>query len=144
MLGYYTTDKCTFISNGANNWLRLNDNGTLTWKGDNIAVNNANNALYSKGNDTGNFHLGLEGSNKTGAVFLRSDNGIYCRKASDAGVYVPVLASKFTVSSEEKWKENIEEVSASATNIINGAKVYEYDLRAEENGSRNIGMIIEK
>ena len=28
-----STSGCTYISNGANNWLRLNDDGTMKWKG---------------------------------------------------------------------------------------------------------------
>lgn len=32
-MGYNATEACTFISNSANNWLRLNDDATMTWKG---------------------------------------------------------------------------------------------------------------
>lgn len=32
-IGYYTKDACTFIANGNNNWLRLNDDKTLTYAG---------------------------------------------------------------------------------------------------------------
>lgn len=31
--GYYSSEACTFISNASNNWLRLNDDGTMKWKG---------------------------------------------------------------------------------------------------------------
>ena len=41
-LGYYTDDEvdCTFISNGANNWLRLGDDGTLKWRGYDVLTSN--------------------------------------------------------------------------------------------------------
>lgn len=35
-IGYSTDDHCVYISNNNNNWLRLYDNGTLTWKGANV------------------------------------------------------------------------------------------------------------
>ena len=39
-LGYSTDDACTYISNGSNNWLRLKDDGTMTWKGHNVLTSN--------------------------------------------------------------------------------------------------------
>ena len=32
-VGYYPTDKCTYIANASNHWFRLNDNGTIQWRG---------------------------------------------------------------------------------------------------------------
>ena len=37
-----TEPACTYISNGANNWLRLRDDGTLTWKGQKVLSTNGN------------------------------------------------------------------------------------------------------
>ena len=45
--GYNDTDKCTFMSNANNNWLRLYDDGTLTWKGANILTESGNQSINS-------------------------------------------------------------------------------------------------
>lgn len=44
-IGYYSqaedgTVGCTFISNGSNNWLRLKDDGTMTWRGHEVLTSN--------------------------------------------------------------------------------------------------------
>ena len=39
-IGYSATDKCTFISNNNSNWLRLKDDGGITWRGWNILHSN--------------------------------------------------------------------------------------------------------
>ena len=146
-IGYYTTDKCTYIANGSNNWLRLCDNGDITWKGKNVHYADQAiyvNEVYSKGNSSGNFHIVNNGATASaGSTFIRAGVDLRIKdKASDN--YVPVVASKFTVSSEEKWKENIEEVTAKATDIINNTTVYEYDLKAEGSNNKNYGLIIDR
>lgn len=48
-VGYYGTDACAYISNANGNWLRLTDDGNITWKGKNVFYDNC----------TGSFdHLG--------------------------------------------------------------------------------------
>lgn len=39
-LGYNPTDKCTFISNAKGNWLRLTDDGGITWRGYDVLTSN--------------------------------------------------------------------------------------------------------
>lgn len=44
-IGYYSQVEdgevgCTFIANGSNNWLRLKDDGTMTWKGHEVLTSN--------------------------------------------------------------------------------------------------------
>lgn len=39
-IGYNTDDSCVYISNNNNNWLRLKDDGTMTWKGSPVLYNN--------------------------------------------------------------------------------------------------------
>lgn len=43
--GYHSTEKCAYISNANGNWLRLNDNGTLTWRGHNVLTSNGNQTI---------------------------------------------------------------------------------------------------
>lgn len=39
-MGYHSTDKCMFISNANNNWFRLNDDGSMTWRGNAVIHHN--------------------------------------------------------------------------------------------------------
>lgn len=39
-MGYHSTDKCAYISNANSNWFRLNDDGSMTWRGQPVMYNN--------------------------------------------------------------------------------------------------------
>lgn len=103
-IGYSNDGLCTFIANGNNNWLRLNDDKTLTYGGYTI---------YHSGN----------------------------MSSTD------IRASKFTVSSEAKWKNNINALDKNAMDIINQTVVYEYELKDNPNtrdvGKKTIGLAID-
>ena len=101
------------------------------------------------GSPNANYNLHLR---SVGGAIIARGSYIGCRNTDDNG-YVECRASKFAVSSEEKWKENIEEFNKNAINIINSSKIYEYDLKDEldnykekANADRNksIGLVIDR
>ena len=124
-MSYHTTQKCTYISNLNNNWLKLYDDGRLTWKEKPIEVlttiNNSDFYGLSNGNGTENGWLrvptsGLipnmpNGSNNNGgsnlgtstwrfstiyATYLNLNSGI------DASGVVKT-ADSFNINDKAKW-----------------------------------------
>lgn len=149
-VGYFNdgtspNQKGLYLSNQKGNWLRLYENGVLTWSGNRVVTFDSNYTITSFGNNSGNFHIVNSGE---GSTFLRvgdsTSSGLYVKDYSSSS-YAPVIAAKFTVSSEEKWKTNIEEVYDNASEIINNATIYKYDLLSEKtNDQRNIGLVIDR
>ena len=88
-----------------------------------------------------NIHLQCE----AGAVVLRGTH-ITC-KTGDNSTYSEIQASKFTVSSEAKWKKNINALDKNAMDLINQTVVYEYELKDNPNtrdvGKKTIGLVID-
>ena len=67
------TDKaCVYISNGNNNWLRLNDDTTITYGGNPIAVSTESGALS----------LAMKNASFTGNIYLPNNQGILCKNTS--------------------------------------------------------------
>lgn len=145
-IGYYSTDSCTYIANDSNNWLRLKDDGTITWKGKKIYTEGESiivgSTINSNSNSSGNFHIVNSGAtDRAGSVYVRAGVDLRVRDKESVS-YVPIVASKFTVSSEEKWKDNVQEITENASDIINNATIYKYNLNGEEKES--IGLIIDR
>ena len=171
-IGYYETDSCTFVSNGSNNWLRLNNDGTLTWKGSKVAVGGQEvdgsiivrragnqfvlypaqegNACYVTYRDTAGTRTGFVGTpNANYNMHVLSENGLVVLRGSyiscrnaDDSAYVEIRASNFAVNSEAKWKENIEPLEKSAMDMINSTTVYEYN-RISSPDYKEIGLVID-
>ena len=76
-LGYYSeaedgTVGCTFLANGKNNWLRLNDNKTITYDDYPIAVSTTTSGLS----------LAMLNASFTGNIYLANNQGILCANTS--------------------------------------------------------------
>ncbi|MES9681798.1 hypothetical protein ABWK22_02535 [Gottfriedia acidiceleris] len=74
-------------------------------------------------------------------VYLQTESEVRCVQPSKTGTtaseFRPILASAFTVNSEERAKENIEEYSGRALDLVNhNGTIYEYDLKTELNTHR--------
>ena len=63
---------CTFIANGNNNWLRLNDDKTITYGGYPVAVSTT----------TGALSLAMKNASFTGNIYLANNQGILCANTS--------------------------------------------------------------
>ena len=84
-------------------------------------------------------------ASNSGMVILRGTK-IGC-KTGDDSAYTEIQASKFTVSSEAKWKKNIQTLDYNAMDLINQTVVYEYELKDNPNtrdvGKKTIGLVID-
>ena len=69
-MGYNSTDACMFISNANGNWLRLNDDGTITWRGYNVLTSNGTQKI------TGSLHTGSYVNTYQGLTMRRYTEGI--------------------------------------------------------------------
>ena len=73
-IGYSADNACTYISNANGNWLRLKDDGGITWKGNNVLTSNG--------------HQTISGTLKTG-TYADSYQGVtFKRKKDDIGSYL--------------------------------------------------------
>ena len=69
-LGYSVDDACTYISNANSNWLRLKDDGGMTWKGYDILHSNGTHKI------SGTLKTGGYGNNYHGVTFKRKTDEI--------------------------------------------------------------------
>ena len=81
-IGYNSTDKCTYISNDNNNWLRLWDNGTITWRGYNVLTANGSQDI------SGNLNCGQFSDSFYSISFKR--------KTSDVGSMLTKVGASYT------------------------------------------------
>ncbi|MBQ4061122.1 MAG: hypothetical protein IJD46_03760, partial [Bacilli bacterium] len=85
-IGYSTDNACTFIANANGNWLRLNDDGGITWRG--------NDVLTSNGTQT------ITGTLKTG-TYANSYQGVtFKRKTDEIGNYLGKIGCSVIDSTE--------------------------------------------
>ena len=84
--GYSSSDACSYISNANGNWLRLKDDGGLTWRGYNVLHSNGTHAIT--------------GSLKTG-TYANSFQGVtFKRKTDDIGNYLGKIGCSVIGSTE--------------------------------------------
>ena len=97
----------------------------------------------SVGSPNSNYNMHV--ASETGSINLRGTH-VNC-KTGDDSAYAEIRASKFTVSSEAKWKEEISALNYNAMDIINQTVVYEYELKTNTNmrdiGKKAIGLVID-
>ena len=96
-MGYSSTDACTYITNANGNWLRLNDDGTLKWRGYNV--------LHSNGTHT------ITGSLKTGSYENKYQGVTFKRKTDDIGNYLGKIGCSVIGSTEPTVTIEIGKVS---------------------------------
>lgn len=68
--GYSSSEACTFIENGNNNWLRLCDDGTLKWRGYNVVHSNGTHSI------SGTLKTGSYSNSYQGVTFKRKTDAI--------------------------------------------------------------------
>ena len=69
-IGYSTDNACTYIANANGNWLRLKDDGGITWKGNNVLTSNGNQTI------TGTLKTGEYTDSYRGVTFKRTKDGV--------------------------------------------------------------------
>ena len=69
-IGYSTDNACTYIANANGNWLRLKDDGGITWKGNNVLTSNGTQKI------TGSLHTGSYVNTYQGITMRRYTEGI--------------------------------------------------------------------
>ena len=71
----------------------------------------------------------------------------YDAQVAKMSTYSEIQASKFTVSSEAKWKKNIQTLDYNAMDLINRTVVYEYELKDNSNTrdirKKTIGLVVD-
>ena len=81
-IGYHATDKCTYISNDEGNWLRLWDDGKITWRGYNVLTANGSQDI------SGNLNCGQFSDSFYSISFKR--------KTSDVGSMLTKVGASYT------------------------------------------------
>lgn len=133
-------------------YVRTDTASTITSSGNALYIKAGadGNATYIVGRHTDNANKWYVGSpNANYNVHLRSVSGsvvlrgtvINCKNGDDSA-YVQINSSKFNVSSQEKWKTNIQEYDESALEKILGTTIYNYDLT--ESNESAVGLVIER
>ena len=128
-MGYNSTDACMFISNANGNWLRLKDDGTLTWRGWNV--------LHSNGHQT------ISGTLKTG-TYANSYQGVtFKRKTDDIGNYLGKIGCSSIGSTDPTVTIEIGKVSdTSNDSYADGYRRFSFSQNyflAHVNNTINIG-----
>ena len=105
---------CTFIANGNNNWLRLNDDGTITWRGWNILHSNGNQTI------TGTLKTGEYTDSYRGVTFKRTKDGIGnylgkigCSSISSTYPTVTIEIGKVSDTSNDSYADDYRRFSFS-------------------------------
>ena len=96
-LGYSNTEKCTFVSNGSNNFFRLWDDGRIQWMGKNVLYDTSVGSITKFGLAGGSFFKGLTDTAYQGMEILAGGEGTW--STGGAGI---VLANK-NATSRKGW-----------------------------------------
>lgn len=133
---YVRTDSAsTIMSSGNALYIKASADGNATY----IVGRHTDNAnKWYVGSPNANYNVHLR--SVSGSVVLRG-SVINCKNSDDTA-YVQINSSKFNVSSQEKWKTNIQEYGDSALEKILDTTIYNYDLT--ESNESAVGLVIER
>ena len=127
-MGYNSTDACMFISNANGNWLRLNDDGTITWRGYNVLTSNGTQRI------TGNLHTGSYKNSYQGMTMRRYVEGI--------GNYMGKIGCSTIGGTEKTVTIELGGISNTSTDEFNLDRRYSFGMNyflVHTNNTVNIG-----
>ena len=113
-MGYNSTDACMFISNANGNWLRLNDDGTITWRGYNVLTSNGTQRI------SGNLHTGSYKDSYQGMTMRRYVSGI--------GNYMGKIGCSTIGGTEKTVTIEVGGISDTSTDEFNLDRRYSFGL----------------
>jgi hypothetical protein len=140
-LGYNPTDKCTFISNAEGKWLRLKDDGGITWRGYDVLTSNGTQTITGGlvcGNyDTNTFYCTNYRRGNTEVGDILGKVGISVANSAPAiAIEVNTVNSSGTATMTRRFTFSTNYLMAHTDNAVNlGSSNYHFKAVYATNGT---------